>query len=360
MEINQVKLGADRKFDQGHMEDMLAKTDTNQEKADAIHKEMIVKINDNQKRMEADRKTDREEMKQEIIADQKHVQEMIRTSQEKMEAALQSMRSDLDETIRQRVENVMTHVNHETEDHQKKLTERSEKTQVKLQAVGACLDTQARKFQDIRADFITNLAMVDLGVEASNRETLTQQRIMEEKIEANKCEFRAQLEEVKAVAERGSRPAVCASAAQPPAFNRNMSWSMFPLQFETVAEHSRFLDQDKSTYCTTAWKGRAADVLHGIPTNTTYEETLQTLEDRFGDQHFAAVYRCQLTRTQKAGESLQDFAMVIERLAHSAYPTVSEDHIWREAGKAFAYGVEDPDIRIYLLLGGEKMINEAL
>jgi hypothetical protein len=36
------------------------------------------------------------------------------------------------------------------------------------------------------------------------------------------------------------------------------------------------------------------------------------------------------------------------------------DHIWREAGKAFVFGVEDPDIKIQLLLGGEKMVNEAL
>jgi hypothetical protein len=39
----------------------------NQEKADAIHKEMA-KLDDNQKIMEADTKTDREEMKQEIRA----------------------------------------------------------------------------------------------------------------------------------------------------------------------------------------------------------------------------------------------------------------------------------------------------
>jgi hypothetical protein len=114
-------------------------------------------------------------------------------------------------------------------------------------------------------------------------------------------------------------------------------------------------------YLITALKGRAADVLHGILTNTTYEGTLQALDDRFGDQHFAAAYCCQLTtRTQEAGESLQDFAMAIEQLAHRAYPTLPEEHVWREAGRAFAYRVADPDIKIQLLLGGGKMVNEAL
>jgi hypothetical protein len=37
-----------------------------------------------------------------------------------------------------------------------------------------------------------------------------------------------------------------------------------------------------------------------------------------------------------------------------------EDHIKRESGKAFSYGVQDPDIKIQLLLGGKKMVSEAL
>jgi hypothetical protein len=32
-------------------------------------------------------------------------------------------------------------------------------------------------------------------------------------------------------------------------------------------------------------------VLHGVSKGATYEEILVALEDRFGDQHLAAVYR---------------------------------------------------------------------
>jgi hypothetical protein len=52
--------------------------------------------------------------------------------------------------------------------------------------------------------------------------------------------------------------------------------------------------------------------------------------------------------------------MAIEQLAHRAYPTLPEEHIKIEAGKTFADGVEDPDIKIQLLLGGEKTVKEAL
>jgi hypothetical protein len=57
---------------------------------------------------------------------------------------------------------------------------------------------------------------------------------------------------------------------------------------------------------------------------------------------------------------LQEFATAIKQLAHRAYPAIPEDHIRREAGKAFADEVEDPAIKIQLPLGKEKTVNEAL
>jgi hypothetical protein len=43
-----------------------------------------------------------------------------------------------------------------------------------------------------------------------------------------------------------------------------------------------------------------------------------------------------------------------------AYPTLPVEYIRREAGRAFVDGIEDPDIKIKLLLGGEQTVNEAL
>jgi hypothetical protein len=81
-------------------------------------------------------------------------------------------------------------------------------------------------------------------------------------------------------------------------------------------------------------------VLHGIPKGATYEEILQALEDCLGEELFAAAYRSQLkVRTQKAGESLQDFATAIQHPAHRTYPALPEKHI-RAARKTFVDGVE--------------------
>jgi hypothetical protein len=62
----------------------------------------------------------------------------------------------------------------------------------------------------------------------------------------------------------------------------------------------------KSVYLITTLQGRATDMLHGVPKEAAYEETFETLEDRFGDQHLVTAYRSQLnTRTQSVEEFLQ-------------------------------------------------------
>jgi hypothetical protein len=92
-----------------------------------------------------------------------------------------------------------------------------------------------------------------------------------------------------------------------------------------------------------------------VPKVPTYEETLHALEDSFGDQHLAAAYRSKLkTRTRVIRESLQAFVTAVEQLDHCVYPALSQNHIKREADKAFADGEEDLTTKIQLLLRGEK------
>jgi hypothetical protein len=280
-------------------------------------------------RIDANRKIDKEELKEKMNANNKT---MLAEILEKTDANRKADQENLKEMIEKmnashmevlvKMEGV-TSANQAKTDA--KLTETIEKTQMELLTTEVSFDARTRKLQ----------------------EDLTE----------TKNKLQARLEAVETRTERVAGTSII----QPPTFNGNTTWSVFRRQFEIVAGHNRWSDREKSTYLITALKGRALDVLYGIPTSTTYEETLQALEDRFGDQHFSAAYRCQLTTgTQKAGASLQDFATAIEQLAHRAYPTLPEDHIRRETGRAFAYGVKDSDIKIQLLLGGEKAVNEAL
>jgi hypothetical protein len=68
--------------------------------------------------------------------------------QEKMEAAIHSIRSELEETIKHSVEDVLLCVDQETQSLRKELTEKTDETQVDLQAVKVSLDTLMKSLQE--------------------------------------------------------------------------------------------------------------------------------------------------------------------------------------------------------------------
>jgi hypothetical protein len=130
----------DMEFLKAMLAEMNTKLDTTEERMDATIKQMMERlIGSLVSIMEANRKTDRDEMKQEIRAGQQHMQEMIRTNQAKKEATIHSMQSELDETIRHRIENVITCLTTRYS-LQKELTEKIDKTQVELKGTKTTLD----------------------------------------------------------------------------------------------------------------------------------------------------------------------------------------------------------------------------
>jgi hypothetical protein len=60
------------------------------------------------------------------------------------------------------------------------------------------------------------------------------------------------------------------------------------------------------------------------------------------------------------GESLNKLSIAVEQLALRLYPALPVNHVRREVGKAFADEVEDPDIKIQLLLERQKTATGAL
>jgi hypothetical protein len=222
-----------------------------------------------------------QQMMEFLLAMRQEMNDNTKAMQEQADANTKAMREDMkadreradaeNKAWQERMETIWQADQEKTDIKLKEFTESVEKTQMELQTAEVSLDVRTRKLQ----------------------EDLTE----------TKHELQVRLEAIETRTEVGNAPA--ASAAPLPTFSRSTSWSVFRRQFKTIAKHNKWLREEKLTYLVTALKGRAADVLYGIPADTTYEETLQALEDHFGDQHFAAAYCCQLTtRTQKAGESL--------------------------------------------------------
>ncbi|XP_069682596.1 fibronectin-binding protein PlpA-like [Periplaneta americana] len=146
-----------------------------------------------------------------------------------------------------------------------------------------------------------------------------------------------------------------------PKFDGTTSWAIFRRQFEAIAEHNGWTPAEKTTQLLAALQGQASEILHSVPEDGTAAEIMAALEGRYGDHQLAAAFRTQLkTRVQQSGESLQEFAMAVEQLAHKDLRGLPNDFIVGEAAYTFGSGVRDSEIRQQLLLAEHRTINAAL
>ena len=104
--------------------------------------------------------------------------------------------------------------------------------------------------------------------------------------------------------------------------------------------------------------GKAADILHIVPAEATYEAIVGAFRDRFGDHQPAAAYRSQLkAKTQANDGTLQEFTAAVEQLAHRVFVELPITFIQTEAAHSFMDGVRDREVKQHLLLGGYRTLN---
>jgi hypothetical protein len=97
-----------------------------------------------------------------------------------------------------------------------------------------------------------------------------------------------------------------------------------------VTDHSSWAAQEKATHLLAILLGHAADILHSVPAEATYEDTVGVLKGHYGDHQLAAAYQLQFkARTQLSSSSLQEFTMAVKQLAHWTVFGLPEDFIQR-------------------------------
>ena len=97
-----------------------------------------------------------------------------------------------------------------------------------------------------------------------------------------------------------------------------------------------------------ALKWNAAEILESLPSSSrdNFDEIMTALNRKYAGEHKVEIYRMELSgRMQKTGESLEDFALQIERLVQLAYPGESHPLLEQIKIGAFRSGIRDPDIR---------------
>jgi hypothetical protein len=102
-----------------------------------------------------------------------------------------------------------------------------------------------------------------------------------------------------------------------PKFDGSVYWAGFHRQLEAAADH-KWTSNERAAHLLAVLQGKAADVLHSVSHEATYQDIVGALKGRYGDHQLAAAYAAQLkSRTLLIGESRQETAAV-EQLAHRA------------------------------------------
>lgn len=162
-----------------------------------------------------------------------------------------------------------------------------------------------------------------------------------QEIEARVNNLQYQSGSIRVIPEASSR-------TKAPTFDGSSPFTVFKFQFDTVASKNGWSSEETAIELILALKGTAAEVLETVPVDSRndYNVIMTALQRKYGGEHKKDIYRMELRgRAQKANESLQDFAMEIERLVQLTYP--GENHPFLDQFKieAFVNGIRDPEVR---------------
>lgn len=98
----------------------------------------------------------------------------------------------------------------------------------------------------------------------------------------------------------------------------------------------------------------------GTSTRTNYKQLLYLLQNRFGIQRNIQTAHSELRRrTQRAGESLDNYAREVVRLTRLAYPDWPDQVTDRLALEQFLDGIADGEVQLTVRMRAPKTTSEA-
>lgn len=164
---------------------------------------------------------------------------------------------------------------------------------------------------------------------------------------------------------RGSAPAARQAHVKIPSFNGNDDWSTWIARFESIAHRCMWTDGDKLDQLLPRLDGIAAEfVFSQLSPNVVdnYCELIAELNSRFRVVETARSFAAKFSRrTQKHGETAEDYAADLKRLYNKAHGY--RDRITRDEDlvRHFLDGLYDEDVRLEVEFHKEpKNIDEAV
>lgn len=146
-----------------------------------------------------------------------------------------------------------------------------------------------------------------------------------------------------------------------PSYDGTTSWSAYRKQFELAAKANSWTNDQCLTALSTALRGPALSVLDAMPNEYSYANLMEAMETRYGERHLEHVFRAQLKdRVQKSSETLQQWALEIEKLVRKAYPSADTVTINNSILEAFVDGIKDLEVRTAVRLAHHRTMKEAV
>ena len=130
---------------------------------------------------------------------------------------------------------------------------------------------------------------------------------------------------------------------------KGQRWAGFKQQFERLAKHFKWTDEDKAVRLLTAIEDEGADALGVVDTSTwSYDELVLHLEKRYGKHKTCAqVLNGVSSIHRKAGQSLTEFHDQVVRIARTA--TLTPAQFQHVTYHGFTYGLRhNPQLQTYL------------
>ncbi|XP_067623232.1 uncharacterized protein [Eurosta solidaginis] len=168
---------------------------------------------------------------------------------------------------------------------------------------------------------------------------------LEDKIDAEIEALKGRMEKLQL-----NRPTVSASnpKVKTPSFDGSVPFQVFNLQFEKTSAVNNWNAEDKVAALFMALKGPAAEILQTIPEGerNSYEALMGALERRYGTEHRRQIYQMELlNRFQRPGETLQEFASDVERLAYLANADAPVEYTEKVKIQSFINGIRDVETK---------------
>ena len=141
------------------------------------------------------------------------------------------------------------------------------------------------------------------------------------------------------------------------------SWRSYISQFERIAGINGWNVDMKRTHLWISLSGMALDFIDQLPTDKTctYGEMCKVLDQRFGSERLATVYKAELkNRTRKSGESLSALAQEIWRLTRLAYPDFAIGEADEIAKEKFVDALPDATLRLKIHHDRPKTMEETV